>query len=137
MPLYTLAFLLLFCLKSFANPLNFDTLYANPINKKPEVIIFYNSLNPCYNCPQAIEQIIKILKENYSNQIIAYLINLKYHPELISDFNLKGPLNLVIIRINDGSSFGFSTLTGLQSKLNDPISFNNQITEFIDNFLSY
>lgn len=129
-------FLIFASLNTNAYELNYDTLYANPKSKKPEVIIFYNSLNPCQNCSLAIKRIISILKKNYSKKITAFLIDLKYHPELITDFNLKGPLNLTVIRINDGASFGYSTLTGLDAKLNDPISFKNQITEFIDNFLS-
>lgn len=129
-------FLIFAPLATNAYELNYDTLYANPKSKKSEVIIFYNSLNECQNCFKAIQKIISILKSNYQNQITAFLIDLKYHPELITDFNLKGPLNLTVIRINDGASFGYSTLTGLEAKLNDPLSFKNQITEFIDNFLS-
>ena len=111
-----------------------ESLYINPINKKkPEAIIFYNTLNPCLTCNQTINLIINILRSNYKERLHAYLINLKYHPEFYPVFNLKGPLNLVIIPINDGTSFGYKKLSNPQSAIYDPISFKNQITEFIDN----
>ena len=96
-------------------------------------IIFYNTLNPCLTCNQTINLIINILRSNYKERLHAYLINLKYHPEFYPVFNLKGPLNLVIIPINDGTSFGYKKLSNPQSAIYDPISFKNQITEFIDN----
>ena len=114
-----------------------NELYINPIHQnKPIAIIFYNSLNPCQNCNNAINITIDILRKNYPNQIHLYLINLNNHPEFIYTFKLKGPLNLVIIKISDKASFGYKKITSLQSKTDDLISLNQLITNMFANFLN-
>ncbi len=114
-----------------------NELYINPIHQnKPIAIIFYNSLNPCQNCNNAITITTDILRKNYYNQIKLYLIDLNNHPEFISTFKLKGPLNLVIIKISDKASFGYKKITGLQSKTDDLISLNQLITNMLANFLN-
>ncbi len=114
-----------------------ENLYINPEGQTlPEIIIFYDSVNPCFRCPQTIELIIKILKENYNGQIHAYLIDINRHPEFISAFNLSTTLNLVLIRISDGASFGYKKITDLTAGINDIPSYTQMLTEKIDNFLS-
>lgn len=121
-----------------ADDLSLQNLYINPQNKRlPEIIIFDNSANTCQTCGLAINMIIKVLKKHYNKKVRAYLINVQNHPEFISAFKLKGPLNLVAIRISDGASFGYQKLTGLQSETSSPNLFNRRITEFIDNFLGF
>ena len=121
--------------QTFSSPLDYNSLYLNPKSTKSEVIIFYNPLIPCEKCHQTIDDIISILKQNFKTKINAYLININDHPSFIYHFNLQGALNLVTIKINDNASFGYHKLTGLQSEIDDPISFKNQITEFINNSL--
>lgn len=121
-----------------ADSLSLQNLYINPEKQDlSEVIIFHNSANTCENCNTAINMIINVLKNNYKNKIHAYLINVQNHPEFISAFKLKGPLNLVVIRISDGASFGYQKLTGLQSETHSPNTLKRRITEFIDNFLGF
>lgn len=120
---------------SFSTPLDYNSLYVAPKSQKSEVIIFYNPLIPCENCHNTIDNIISILRQNYKNKINSYLININDHPSFITHFDLNGPLTLVIIKINDNASFGYRKLTGLQSEIYDPISFQNLITEFINNFI--
>lgn len=114
-----------------------ENLYINPESQTlPEIIIFYDSANPCFQCPQTIELIIKILKENYNGQIHAYLININQHPEFISAFNLPPTLSLVLIRMSDGAAFGYEKITALTDGIEDIPSYTEMLTEKIDNFLS-
>ncbi len=136
MPIFALIFSLLLSYNTYSQELNYQNLYINPTQNKPEVIIFYNSINPCETCDYTINKIISILRKNYKNQINAYLINTNTHPSFVSPFKLEGPLNLVVIRINDHASFGYQKLSNPQSFISDTISFNQRITTFIDNFLS-
>ena len=133
----TLTFMLLLTNNVYSNNLNYENLYINPHTQKPEVIIFYNSANTCETCNYTINQIIKILKENYSKKILAYLININTHPSFIKPFKLEGPLNLVVIRISDNASFGYQKISNPQSSISDLISFKQRIIAFIDNFLSF
>ena len=126
---------MLICQPAFSTPLDYNSLYVAPKSQKSEVIIFYNPLIPCGNCHNTIDNIISILRQNYKNKINSYLININDHPSFITHFDLNGPLTLVIIKINDNASFGYRKLTGLQSEIYDPISFQNLITEFINNFI--
>lgn len=118
--------------------ISLQSLYVNPQGKKlPEVIIFYNTDNPCENCHQTIDMIIEVLRRYYRQKIHAYLINIADHPEYRSAFKLTAPLTLVVIRISDGAAFGYAKLSGLQSKTMDKSDFSRQITEFINNFLGF
>lgn len=122
----------------FATPLNLQNLYINPKNQTlPEVIIFHNSASPCETCPKAINLIIDVLRKNYKKKIHAYLLDEQTHPEFIRAFRLNAPLTLVVIRISDGSSFGYEKLTGLQSETENTAAFSRRITEFINNFLAF
>ena len=120
---------------TFSTPLDYNSLYIAPKTQKSEVIIFYNPLIPCENCPKTIDNIISILRQHYKDKINAYLININEHPSFITPFHLNGPLTLVVIKIKDNASFGYRKLTGLQSEIYDPISFQNLIIEFINNSL--
>lgn len=121
----------------YAAPATLENLYTNPEGKKlSEAIIFYNSANTCETCPETINRLITVLKQNYQSKLHAYLIDTSKHPEFISAFHLTGPLNLVVIRISDGAEFGYRKLSGIQS-LNNNAAFSRRITEFINNFLGF
>lgn len=123
---------------AYAAPATLESLYTNPEGKNlPEVIIFYSSANRCETCHDTIDRLISVLKENYNGKLHAYLIDTARHPEFISAFKLKGPLNLVVIRISDGASFGYRKLSGVQSLSQNPKPFSRRITEFINNFLGF
>lgn len=114
-----------------------QNLYVNPENQRlPEAVIFYNSDNPCPNCPSTIVMIATILRQNYTGQLRVYQIDLARHPEFISAFHLSAPLTLVLIRISDGAAFGYAALPGLQSYADDSEELANAITQKIGNFLS-
>lgn len=114
-----------------------ENLYINPEQKdKPEAVIFYNSANTCETCAETINRLISVLRKNYRGQMHAYLIDTARHPEFIRTFKLRGPLNLVLIRISDGASFGYAKLAGLQNETDDKTVFAEIITEKIANFLN-
>ena len=130
--------LILCCPTVWAAPATLQNLYINPENKKlSEAMIFYNSANTCENCSKTINLLISILRKNYQGKLHAYLIDIARHPEFITAFQLKGPLNFVIIRISDGAAFGYRKISGLQSQINNPQNFSRTITEFINNFLGF
>ena len=114
-----------------------ENLYINPEGKTlPEVIIFYDSANQNPENTPTINLIINILRNRYQGKIHAYLIDINRHPEFISAFNLSTTLNLVLIRISDGASFGYEKITDLTNGTNDISSYTQMLTEKIDNFLS-
>lgn len=123
---------------TYAAPATLESLYTNPKGKRlPEAVIFYSTANTCENCHNTIDNLIKVLRTNYQGKLHAYLIDTARHPEFISAFKLKGPLNLTIIRINDGVAFGYQTLSGIESLTPNLMSFSRRITEFINNFLGF
>lgn len=123
---------------AYAAPATLQNLYLNPEGKRlPEAIIFYSSANACETCPETIDKLIAVLKQNYQSKLHAYLIDTARHPEFISAFRLSGPLNLVIIRISDGASFGYRKLSGVQSFSGSSAVFSRHITRFINNFLDF
>ena len=131
--------LLLFCPDiSAAEDSLLQQLYINPETaKKPEAILFYNSANPCKNCKKAINLTISILRRNYIGKMHLYLIDLNNHPEFIVAFQIKGPLTLVMIRISDGATFGYTKLEALQSRIISPELYQIELKSFINNFLGW
>ena len=131
--------LLFFCpdISAADEPL-LQELYINPkAQTKPEVLLFYNTANPCENCEQAITLTIRILRRNYMGKLHLYLIDLAKHPEFAAAFHLKGPLSLVVIRISDGASFGYTKLETLQSRITAPELYRYELKSFINNFLGW
>ena len=131
--------LLLFCSDaSFANTSLLEQLYINPTTQnKPEALLFYNSADTCENCNHTINLTIDILRRNYMGKLHLYLINLNKHPEFISFFHLKGPLSLVIVRINDKAAFGYKKMEALQSRITAPNLYRYELISFINNFLGW
>lgn len=138
LPSILLGLCLLFSHIASANEDLLQNLYIAPQTQtKPEALIFYNSANPCENCEKAINLTINILRQNFSGKLHAYLINLNQHPEFITAFKLKGPLSLVIVRIDDGASFGYTKLESLQTRITSTQDYKRELIEFINNFLGF
>ena len=133
----TITALFILTKSAFSTPL-YQELYTSPnINQKNEVIIFYNTLSPFPNSTSIINNIIKIITKNYTeNDFSLYLIDLQHHPHFITIFNLTPPLNLVAVRIISGSPSGYQKLSYSTLNQNDLISLSQTITEFLDNFLN-
>ena len=134
--IYHIILALFILIKSAFSSSLYQELYSSPsLTQNNEVIIFYNSLQPCFNCSNLISKIINIIKNNYTpHNFSLYLIDLKYHKEFIFHFNLHPPLNLIALRIEDGSPSGFQKLPYSILNQEDTISLTTTITEFINNF---
>ncbi len=133
----TITALFILTKSAFSTPL-YQELYTSPnINQKNEVIIFYNTLSPFPNSTSIINNIIKIITQNYTeNDFSLYLIDLQHHSHFITIFNLTPPLNLVAVRIISGYPSGYQKLSYSTLNQNDLISLSQTITEFLDNFLN-
>ena len=53
----------------------------------------------------------------------------------IETYDLVSPLEVVLVRISDGSAFGYRKLKNLQEQISDPVSFTENLTNEINNFL--
>ena len=111
----------------------------SPNNRNKSIIyVFYNN-TPCPACPQTIDLIEKIYNSYYSNEYSLFLIDYQASGEynFINSYNLRHPLEVVLVRINDGAVFGYKKLLQLQDEISDPISFTEnfrfQINEFLGN----
>lgn len=66
-----------------------------------------------------------------------FLINYENDQEnnFIETYNLSQPLEVVLVRINDGAAFGYKKLENLQNMISDPVSFDDYLSEQINSFL--
>jgi len=111
----------------------------SPNNRNKSIIyVFYNN-EPCAACPQTIDLIEKIYNSYYKNDYSLFLVDYQAASEynFTASYDLRQPLEVVLIRINDGAVFGFKKLLQLQDEISDPISFTQnfrfQINEFLGN----
>ena len=103
------------------NPQNWD---------KSIMYVFYNN-EYCSNCAQAMEMIYEIYEQNYSNQLSSFEIN--YGED--NNYNLEWPLQIVLVRIQDGMARGYIKINNPQFWVDDPSYFTQNITSKINNFL--
>ena len=111
----------------------------SPNNRNKSIIyVFYNN-NPCPACPQTIDLIEKIYNSYYRNDYSLFPIDYRAAGEynFTQSYNLRHPLEVVLVRINDGAVFGYKKLLQLQDEISDPISFTEnfrfQVNEFLAN----
>ncbi|MBQ8785365.1 MAG: hypothetical protein IJZ59_04905 [Alphaproteobacteria bacterium] len=112
----------------------FDAAY--PHYDKSIIYIFYNN-EYCYGCPQAIDMLEKLYYEKYADEYDLYIIDYQNDHEynFISTYNLSQPLEVVLVRIQDGSSFGYEKIENLQNRIYDKIAFDDYIEYRINSFL--
>ncbi len=102
------------------------------------IYIFFNN-EPCYACAQTIGMINQIYDRYFAGQYTLLMINYDndQENEFIYTYNLRQPLAVVLVRINDGSAFGWRKLTGLENMISDPVSFEeyfvSEVTDFLGN----
>ena len=103
---------------------------------KSIIYVFFNN-EPCYGCAQAISMIEQVYDQNFINQYNMFLINYENDQEnnFIETYNLSQPLEVVLVRINDGAAFGYKKLENLQNMISDPVSFDDYLSEQINSFL--
>ena len=100
------------------------------------VYVFFNN-DPCETCPQTIDLIEKIYYSYYSQEYSLFLINYTEDQDydFIETYNLRNPLEVVLVRISDGSAFGYRKLQNLQDQISDPVSFTENFTNEVNDFL--
>ena len=114
----------------------FNQAYPRP--DKSIIYVFYNDVNmSCQNCPQAIELIEQVYNNNYQNQYNLFIIDYGDDQEynFIQTYQLNHPLEVVMVRVDDGAQFGFKKLENLNYQTSDPLSFADNLKFQIDSFL--
>ncbi len=104
---------------------------------KSIIYIFFNN-QPCYQCAAAIEMIEQAYNQNFIDQYNLYMINYQNDSEtdFIDTYQLSQPLEVVLVRINDGSQFGYQKLENLQDMTTDPVSLKEYFINSVNNYLA-
>lgn len=103
---------------------------------KSIIYVFFNN-EPCYTCAAAIEMIEKIYDQNFINEYNMFLINYQNDQEnnFITTYSLSKPLEVVLVRINDGAAFGYRKLDNLQNMTSDPVSMQDYFVAQVNDYL--
>ena len=112
---------------------------ANPNNRNKSIIyVFYNN-NGCYECPQAMAMLEQIYQAQYADLYGFFMIDYQNDEEydFISRYQLSQPLEVVLLRIQDGAVFGYQKIENLQNMTSDTVSFKNYVTEQINSFFGH
>lgn len=113
----------------------FDASNAN--YDKSIIYVFFNN-EPCYTCAAAIEMIESLYDREFSDEFNMFLINYQNDDEnnFIETYRLSQPLEVVLVRIDDGAAFGYKKVENLQDMTSDPVSFNDYLSSQITDYLS-
>lgn len=109
---------------------------ASDANRNKSIIyIFYNN-NSCYGCPQAMSMLEDLYQKYYADQYSLFMIDYQNDNEygFIDAYGLTQPLEVVLVRINDGAAFGYQKIDGLQNQISDKTSFEEYVRYRIDSF---
>ncbi|MBP5399985.1 MAG: hypothetical protein J6Y53_06215 [Alphaproteobacteria bacterium] len=103
---------------------------------KSIIYVFYNN-NYCYGCPQAIDMLENLYQRKYTNKYSFFIINYQNDEEynFVATYNLTMPLEVVLVKIEDGNSLGYEKIEYLQDMISDKISFDDYVSYKIDSFL--
>lgn len=110
---------------------------AAPENANKSIIyVFYNN-NDCYGCPQAMAMFEKLYQKRYADVYSLFMIDYQNDQEydFINQYQLSRPLEVVMVRIQDGAAFGYEKIENLQNMTSDTVSFDDYVSNRIDNFL--
>ncbi len=109
----------------------------SPANYDKSIIYVFFNNNGCYGCPQAMSLMEDIYQKYYANKYSLFLINYQNDEEynFIEMYDLKQPLEVVMVRINDGAVFGYQKIENLQNQISDITSFEEYVRYRIDSFL--
>ena len=66
-----------------------------------------------------------------------FMINYQNDNEnnFIQTYNLSQPLEVVLVRIDDGAPFGYTKIENLQNMTSDPVSMKDYFVNEVNNFL--
>lgn len=104
--------------------------------EKSIIFVFYDNA-PCPECARAMGMIYDVYEQNYANQFSYFEINYQDEGEFPMQlaYNLQEPLAIVLVRINDGMSRGFSKIDNMQYWVNNPLYFKEKLMTAINDFL--
>ena len=114
----------------------FDLAYPSP--QKSIIYIFYNDVNmSCENCPQTIKLIEQVYDNTYQNEYDLYIIDYGNDQEynFMETYHLTQPLEVVMVRVDDGATFGYRKLENLNYQISGPLSFADNLKFQINSFL--
>lgn len=103
---------------------------------KSIIYIFYNG-DQCYDCPQTIAMTEQIFNQYYTGRYNLFVIDYANDDEynFIEAYQLRDPLSIVLVRIEDGESLGYQKIPNPQNLIDSPEDYEQYITERINNFL--
>lgn len=110
----------------------------SPQYEKSIIYVFYNDVDmSCENCAQTIELIENIYNENYKDTYSLFIINYGDDEEynFIETYQLNQPFEVVMVKVDDGATFGFKKLENLNYQISDPTSFSDNFQYQINSFL--
>ena len=105
---------------------------------KSIIYVFYTP-DECYDCPKAMALLEELYQKYYADKYSFFMIDYQNDDEynFIATYDLSRPLEVVLVRINDGAAFGYEKLDSLQNMTVDANSFNKYVREHIDAFLGH
>lgn len=103
---------------------------------KSVIFVFYNNA-PCPECARAMGMIYNIYEQNYRGIFSYFEINYQEEGEfpMVLAYNLQEPLTVVLVRVSDGMSRGFTKLDNMQYWVNEPLYFEEKLTGAVEDFL--
>ena len=103
---------------------------------KSIIFVFYNN-DYCYGCPQAMDMLEKLYQQYYADKYNFFMIDYQndYEYNFIATYNLSKPLEVVLVRIEDGEALGYQKIEYLENMVSDKVSFDEFVRFRIDNFL--
>lgn len=113
----------------------FDAAYPQP--QKSIIYIFYNDRSmTCQNCPETIALIENIYNQNYQNEYDLFVIDYGNDDEynFIQTYQLNRPLEVVLVKVDNGAQFGWKKLEGLNYQISDQTSFSDNLQYQINSF---
>ena len=112
----------------------FETAYPKP---QRSIIYIFTNNQPCYGCPQTINLIQRYYNELYNNiydlQIINYEQDREYN--YIQAYQLSNPIEIVLVKVQDGEQTGYKKLYNLQFQYDDPMSFKETFVNDVNSYL--
>ena len=111
-----------------------ETAYPKP---QRSIIYIFTNNQPCYGCPQTINLIQRYYNELYNNiydlQIINYEQDREYN--YIQAYQLSKPIEIVLVKVQDGEQTGYKKLYNLQFQYDDPMSFKETFVNDVNSYL--
>ena len=108
-------------------------------NYKKSIIYVFYLPDECYECPKAMSMLEELYRQYYADKYSFFMIDYQNDNEynFIAAYDLKRPLEVVLVRIDDGASFGYEKIENLQNMISDKISFDKYVRYRIDSFLGH